>query len=173
MKRTVLFSRQIDDLVGVAKAVERICDIALRKKGLSMGMFAVLKAVGAATPRVVSPSELLQSLAVTQPTLSCHLSKLRTRKLIKTSLIPGEKDARMKGILLTPDGFGLLNEISDYWIPYIPFTGPFEKELAEARAWIEKHLADLKRRRAPVPRVPASPEITPMEEDFTDLFEIH
>ena len=173
MKKTVLLSRQIDDLVGVAKAVERICDIALRKKGLSMGMFAVLKAVGAATPRVVSPSELLQGLAVTQPTLSCHLSKLRTRKLIKTSVIPGERDGRIKGVLLTPDGLGLLNEISDYWIPYIPFTGPFEKELAEARAWLEKHLADVKRRRAPIPRVPPPPDITPTEENFTDLFDTH
>lgn len=161
MGRRPLFTETIDDLIACAKAIERICDLHLRRKKLTTGAFAVMRALEECEAFAATSSELLQLLPITQSTLSCHLRVLQDRKLIRHIAGPPSKakDKRVKTMQLSPEGFGLLREISDtYWFPHVRWDAQFSKDLATVRDSLESELIDMQRRRAPILRARKEPE---------------
>lgn len=137
--RPQILGSPLDEIVACAKAIERKADMELRRRGLTMSRYLVLKAVEMSKGRC-SHSDLLRWLPMTQPTLACHAKALCERGLLKS--VAGD-DKRQRLLCLTPDGVGLLKQIFSpaYWnLKFVPVDG---QDLKSFSARMERFRNDL------------------------------
>jgi len=111
--RPQILGSPLDEIVACARAIERKADMELRRRGLTMSRYLVLRAAELSKGRSTH-SELLKWLPMTQSTLACHVKALTERGLLKS--FPG-KDKRERLVQLTPNGLGVLKQVFSpaYW----------------------------------------------------------
>ena len=123
----------------VAAELEMSLDNILSQYNLSSGRYTLLYVLKGA-PNGLMPSELAQSVGVTQATISGLLNSLEKAGLITREVHP--RDARSFMVKLTQKGDETLKEIFPKWYPLIQsFWSQFsEHETKEMNQYLHKLL---------------------------------
>jgi DNA-binding MarR family transcriptional regulator len=94
-----------------ARALARRFDEAMRPFDLTNGQFSLLMSLN--RPQPPNLSSVASLLAMDRTTLTAALKPLERRKLVNVTPDPADKRSRL--LSLTPEGMGLLSDVTPIW----------------------------------------------------------